>query len=384
MKLFKDIILLTLLFFGVGNLQAQVKIGSDTPPVAGALLELSQGETTTKGLMLPRIKLTTTTSLADIIPGSSTRPSPLEHIGLMVYNVNNEGECISIAPGVFIWLGDQWDRLGEPFKQSSKIDNIVSSGSSVVQIYEDQEGKKFIAGTFGAAGIWMLHNLSVTKYADQTPITDYTYPNTNMGGQQPSDLRRESGYLYNWKSMVKGEPILANHQGVCPNGWHLPTDAEWSKLSEVIYSNYSNYSLTNPNTAQWKPEWNTQNLYIGNEIPGATASASVNPSISPIGLGTVVKDMCTIDYALQINPEGLSKQMKDKGVNLELTGFVSNNSSYNYGRMAYLWSVSSVVPSVDSQESRYAHIRYVSAHESGFGRDSGSKDDYLSVRCVKN
>lgn len=384
MKLVKYIILLISTCFVATTLQGQVKIGSSTPPMKGALLELSQGKTTTKGLMLPRVSLTDLNSLADIIPAAATRPDPVAHIGLMVYNVNTIGECITIPPGVFMWVGTQWDRLGDSYTQASKIDEAVNSGSQLIQVYEDQEGKKFVAASFGAAGTWMLHNLAVTKYADQTPISSYTYPNAVGSASKPSGFRRENGYLYTWKSVVKAEPIAANHQGICPNGWHLPTDAEWSKLSEVIYTNYSDYSFTNQNTAQWQSAWNTKDLYIAEAIPGAVASIAVDPSLSTIGLGTILKDMCAIEYNLPIKPQGLSKQMKDKGTNLELTGFVSNGTPYNYGRMAYLWSVSSVVNPGENQESRYAHIRYVSAHETGLGRDAASKEDYLSVRCVKN
>jgi uncharacterized protein (TIGR02145 family) len=42
------------------------------------------------------------------------------------------------------------------------------------------------------------------------------------------------GRLYNWATIMNGEAssnnIPSGVQGICPPGWHVPSDAEWSKL----------------------------------------------------------------------------------------------------------------------------------------------------------
>jgi uncharacterized protein (TIGR02145 family) len=48
------------------------------------------------------------------------------------------------------------------------------------------------------------------------------------------------GRLYNWvtamelpfscNSSICSSYILVKHKGVCPTGWHIPTNAEWDKL----------------------------------------------------------------------------------------------------------------------------------------------------------
>lgn len=61
-----------------------------------------------------------------------------------------------------------------------------------------------------------------------------------------SDQRSKLGYLYNWAATVgiesaseaqnKTSSFNGNRQGICPNGWHVPTSAEWSTLENYIGS----------------------------------------------------------------------------------------------------------------------------------------------------
>ena len=46
------------------------------------------------------------------------------------------------------------------------------------------------------------------------------------------------GYLYNWPAVMNGmSSSTANPigvKGICPNGWHLPSDAEWRQLVDFL------------------------------------------------------------------------------------------------------------------------------------------------------
>ncbi|MCQ2336132.1 MAG: hypothetical protein MJ010_02995, partial [Paludibacteraceae bacterium] len=51
------------------------------------------------------------------------------------------------------------------------------------------------------------------------------------------------GYLYNWAAAVgvadgweQTSAFSGNRQGICPNGWHVPSRAEWQTLYDYIYS----------------------------------------------------------------------------------------------------------------------------------------------------
>jgi uncharacterized protein (TIGR02145 family) len=41
----------------------------------------------------------------------------------------------------------------------------------------------------------------------------------------------EYGYLYSWHTAMDSTDSIGA-QGICPDGWHLPTDAEWDSLVE--------------------------------------------------------------------------------------------------------------------------------------------------------
>ncbi len=105
----------------------------------------------------------------------------------------------------------------------------------------DQDGNTYPTVTIGDQE-WMAMNLRTTTYANGDPITligndaagNVTWSNADYGayaiydtsgtGYQAFDVN-EFGYLYNWYAVNDG-------RGLCPTGWHVPTDAEWSTLSD--------------------------------------------------------------------------------------------------------------------------------------------------------
>ena len=91
---------------------------------------------------------------------------------------------------------------------------------------------------------WMKENLRTTRFADGTPIslgnskstsTAYRYyPNND------SNTVSTYGYLYNWRAAMRYSSSSENNpsgvQGICPTGWHLPSDAEWTQLTDYVSS----------------------------------------------------------------------------------------------------------------------------------------------------
>ena len=43
------------------------------------------------------------------------------------------------------------------------------------------------------------------------------------------------GGLYEWREMMQYTETQGV-QGICPDGWHLPTDAEWCSLEQAVDS----------------------------------------------------------------------------------------------------------------------------------------------------
>lgn len=93
---------------------AQVTIGSDIVPLDGALLDLKEQKpdannvTATKGLLLPRVKLTNLKSLVDIGITSGTTDA---QTGMVVYNVSSDDACTQLNDGVYYWMGTEWIKI---------------------------------------------------------------------------------------------------------------------------------------------------------------------------------------------------------------------------------------------------------------------------------
>ena len=87
--------------------------------------------------------------------------------------------------------------------------------------------------------LWMAENLRTTHFADGTEIpegTEYDAKNPfrYVPGNDPAMVERY-GYYYNWAAAVKGgEHSMERVQGVCPDGWHMPSRTEYEILVNYV------------------------------------------------------------------------------------------------------------------------------------------------------
>ena len=90
--------------------------------------------------------------------------------------------------------------------------------------------------------IWMADNLRVTKYNEGTPIPEVTdgtaWENLNTPGYCWYDTTGTNyatysqdtfGAMYNYYVVAD-----TNSLNVCPVGWHVPTDGEWTTLTDYL------------------------------------------------------------------------------------------------------------------------------------------------------
>ncbi len=95
--------------------------------------------------------------------------------------------------------------------------------------------------------VWMAENLRVTHFADGNPIvlaehdSSWAYIGTDMAYcwyNNDSTTYATTGALYNWSAAMYGanssELVPSGVQGVCPDGWHLPSDMEWQILDQTL------------------------------------------------------------------------------------------------------------------------------------------------------
>ena len=94
----------------------------------------------------------------------------------------------------------------------------------------DVDGNIYNTITIGSQ-VWMVENLKTTKYNDGTAIpnnSDWQMLETPAYCWYNDDIANKIAYgaLYNW--------YVVNTGKLCPEGWHVPSDAEWTILSHFL------------------------------------------------------------------------------------------------------------------------------------------------------
>lgn len=128
--------------------------------------------------------------------------------------------------------------------------------------------------------VWMAENLAylprVNMVADGSEDAAgsyyyvYGYDGTNVADAKATDNYATYGVLYNWTAAMDGEASSTTNpsgiQGVCPAGWHLPSYAEWTELTDYLGETVAGGKLKETGTTHW----NSPNTGATNET-GFTA-----------------------------------------------------------------------------------------------------------------
>ncbi|MFV0331804.1 MAG: FISUMP domain-containing protein, partial [Dysgonomonas sp.] len=228
--------------------------------------------TATKGMMLPRVNLTDMSNLYPMFLGDTDYENNTAnkkdtedaiHTGLTVYNTSVDF-CADIYPGVRVWDGAKWEPIGEG-RFPAEVDILIDNRNPA-------KPERYQIGKFGNGGWWMLENLRADRWPDGTadnllyafPTGDMEYRDENnvvrhRGKQQyypamgdPAAVARH-GYMYTLyaalrlKQEDKPEFIseMRNTQGICPDGWHVPSTQEYYALREEIELNPCKYAHSN-------------------------------------------------------------------------------------------------------------------------------------------
>jgi uncharacterized protein (TIGR02145 family) len=135
--------------------------------------------------------------------------------------------CISLLLGIIMTL--------DSCKKKEDMDTIVET------LVKDNEGNTYKAVTIGTQ-VWMAENLKVTKYRNGDPIgtTALLYNNIenevspkyqwiNVDGAHSDEAGNLATYgrLYTWY-------VVEDSRKICPLGWHIPSHAEWIKLTDYV------------------------------------------------------------------------------------------------------------------------------------------------------
>jgi uncharacterized protein (TIGR02145 family) len=209
-------LMLTLFVLSTASVNAQVRIGGLSDPKAGTVLDLNKddGDDGTLTLGLPRVSALPTANL---------------YKGQMVYWVTENK--------VYVYNGSDWTAAvgatgpqGEPGAQGpAGADGLRGSGL----LWDTRDGKLYRIQDFGAAGTWMIDNLAYAP-PSATEDTDYktTYDGKGIG---------ERGYYYRWGKAtgLSGSGSSVPVQGICPDGWYIPTQTQFCNLIAALQNSTS-------------------------------------------------------------------------------------------------------------------------------------------------
>ncbi|WP_108821902.1 FISUMP domain-containing protein [Dysgonomonas sp. Marseille-P4361] len=298
-----------------------------------------------------------------------------------------------ICKGVNVWNGVRWESIPQR-KNLSHYDPLTG-------ILTDHEGNSYSTAVFGRAGRWMTVNLRTKTspgsceniyYPGELTSDDFSnrmdirvahYPNgsiTNVAAVQPTTWAEEQGLLYSWAlatngkggsdgqgnvDNIEGDGVNVDEyyeqkiqrQGICPDGWHLPSLAEWQELFAVLKEdaesnsdNFANYS-SRPYTV------------------GARGGATTAKSNIPL-------------RAAQI-PNGASNSAKEGGFDVLMTGAKTGNSMI-YGNEASFWTASaSLGVGTLTNKAAYA-TTFRPANTTDMVIGSAMRTFLYSVRCKQN
>ena len=198
---------------------------------------------------------------------------------------------------------------------------------------------------------WMRENLRTTHYADGTPIepgdsTSYTTPHRYAPANNETTVPI-CGYLYNWPAVMHGvtssEANPSGVQDICPKGWHVPRDVEWTQLTTTVSSNneyicnnnHENIAKALADTIGWYSS--TYDCVVGNDLSANNATGfSALPAVN-----------------------------------------YGNHGSGNYGYGAVFWSATEA-------SSTLAYNRSLSYNNATVGRRIIHKYYGYSVRCLRD
>lgn len=275
----------------------------------------------------------------------------------------------------------------------------------------DSEEDTYYYADYGIAGIWMTQNLR-TQFTPQgikmiIQNSQTVTGKDNDGNRQyrviyPASLGnstnpalyeenrkngKELGLLYDWYTATDhhncstidqrqvgtlndtdptaGDPEVENKEpegyirGICPEGWHIPSDREWSKLEKFLTENASLYTQE-PVTANgtWPngQELNTLSTWRG----------TIN--------GTVMKSTSVVENPPRPITNANPKAANNGGFDAFMVG---SSTSRPYSYQTYFWTSSTF-------DASYVWYRSLSYNDSTVFRWNTRKNFFSSVRCKKN
>ncbi len=193
---------------------------------------------------------------------------------------------------------------------------------------------------------WMKENLNTTRDANGNNITRYCYNNN-------SESCDNYGGLYKWATIMNGAASSnanpSGVQGICPTGWHMPSDAEWTELTDFLINTYVFVNIYN----------------VGNILK------SCRQVSSPVG------GDCNTSNHPRWNSDASDYGTNDFGFSSLPGGYYGGGAYGDLGFHGYWWSATQT-------SSTNALERGMHYYFGGVSRFSQGKAAGFSARCLRD
>jgi uncharacterized protein (TIGR02145 family) len=149
----------------------------------------------------------------------------------------------------------------------------------------DNDGNIYNTAVIGTQ-IWMTENLKTTRFNDNTKIPNVTENNAWTALSAPafcwyknSEITKDNKYgaLYNWFTVNTGK--------LCPTGWHVPDEADWTALTDYLGGEYdAGGKLKEQGITHWiSPNQGASNIFGFTALPAGYRSGLSSGSFRAIG-----------------------------------------------------------------------------------------------------
>lgn len=295
------------------------------------------------GLVAGNYKFTVTDNIGtikiDSIFISQPNPGPQEDSLFLDYNINEPTVTGSSDGSIDISVSGGYPPYNYSWSNGSKLEDQInlSAGSYSVTVQDqnsqshtaiivlsdvvtDIDGNVYSKIRIGEQ-IWMKENLKVTHNTENIPVVSYVYGNDNNNIEK-------YGRLYTWDVAMNGS-VIEMAQGICPCGWHIPSDNEFKTLEIYLGMSQSDADLENT----WRGDGIGTSLIVGG----------------------------------------------NSGYDAQLSGRMDSPGVYNFqGRIEYMWTST-------EYDNDFAWRRCLDLNSIQIGRWNTFPKTYgFSVRCLKD
>jgi uncharacterized protein (TIGR02145 family) len=184
-------------------------------------------------------------------------------------------------------LQDQTNRFDSLTQAIDSLNEVLVSKANVYYtsknegfFIDERDNQKYQFTTIGDQA-WMTENMNIGDTLNPGAFPTNNDTIEKFAYNDAAANLETYGGLYTWREMMQlpdscevsgcADLIETQHQGICPSGWHLPSQAEWQEMIDYLGGNPAGAGgkLKETGTAHWtSPNTGSTNTSGFTALPG--------------------------------------------------------------------------------------------------------------------